>query len=83
MLEEAEWIHHNNVVLIKDYTFLELFSFESKSGAKYNALPIIYNWIIDLLNVNGTLLLDKKLEKENKDFLTLVFIYVIIGSRER
>jgi len=36
-----------------------------------NALLITYDWIIDLLKVNGTLLLDKKkLEKENKDFLT-------------
>jgi len=41
-------------------------------------LLIIYDWIIDLLKVNGTLLLDKKkkkkkkkkkLENENKDFL--------------
>ena len=46
-------------MLIKDCTFLELFLFEPKSGAKYNALLIIYYWIIDLLKVNGTLLLDK------------------------
>ena len=61
-------------MLIKDCTFLELFLFEPKSGAKYNALLIIYYWIIDLLKVNRTLLLDKKLVKENKDFLILVFI---------
>jgi hypothetical protein len=41
-------------------------------GAKYKALLIIFDWIIGLLKVNGTLLLDKKLEIENKDFLTLV-----------
>ena len=74
MFEESESIHHNNAVLIQDCTFLELFLFEPKSRAKYNTLLIIYDWIIDLLKVNGTLLLDKKLEKENKDFLTLVFI---------
>ena len=44
---------------------MELFLFEPKSGAKYNVLLIIYDWIINLLKVNGTLLLDKKLEKEN------------------
>jgi len=59
-LEESESIHHNNVVLIKDCIFLELFLFEPKSGAKYNALLIIYDWIIDLLQVNGILLFDKK-----------------------
>jgi len=47
-------------VLIKDCIFLELFLFEPKSGAKYNALLIIYDWIIDLLQVNGILLFDKK-----------------------
>jgi len=47
-------------------TFLELFLFEPKSGAKYNVLLIIYNWIIDLLKVNGTLLLDKKKTRERK-----------------
>ena len=61
-------------MLIKDCTLLEFFLFEPKSGAKYNTLLIIYDWIIDLLKVNGTLLLDKKLEKENKNFLILVFI---------
>ena len=53
---------------------MELFLFEPKSGAKYNVLLIIYDWIINLLNVNGTLLLDKKQAKENKDFLTLIFL---------
>ena len=66
---ESKSILHNNAVLIKDCTFLELFLFEPKSGAKYNALLIINDWIIDLLKFNGTLLLDKKLEKENNDFL--------------
>jgi len=47
-------------VLIKDCTFLELFLFEPKSGTKYSTLLIIYDCIIDLLNVNRTLLLDKK-----------------------
>jgi len=50
---------------------------------KYNVLLMIYDWIIDIFNVNRTLLFHKKLEKENKDFLTLVFIYVIISSSER
>jgi len=53
--------------------------FEPKSGAKYNALLIIYDWIIDLLKVMELYYWIKKLEKENKDFLTLVFIKVIIG----
>jgi len=47
LFEESKSLHHNNAVLIKDCTFIELFLFEPKSG---------------------TLLLDKKLEKEKKRF---------------
>jgi len=49
-------------MLIKGCIFLKLFLFEPKNGAKYNAFLIIYDWIIELLKVNGTLLLDKKQE---------------------
>jgi len=62
LFEEAELIHQNNAVLIKDCTFLELFLLEPKSEAKHNVLLIIYDCIIDLidlLNVDWILLLNK------------------------
>jgi hypothetical protein len=51
--------------------------FEPKSGAKYKALVIIYDWILYFLKGKGINLLVKKLGNEYKDFWTLDVIKAI------